>query len=87
MADLTLRLEIDPITGKKNIIVHYESDQDALPMEHEDAHRQLVDALVEGGALAAADVGELIIERGATAPTGVEEAAPSGSLAGEKEQA
>lgn len=63
MAELTLRLVVDPTTGKKNLIIAYESDSDALPMEHEEEHRRLVDTLIEGGALAAAELGAIIIER------------------------
>ena len=31
MAEMTIRLETDPNTGKKNIIVGLKSDADALP--------------------------------------------------------
>ena len=63
MAELIIRLEIDPNTQKKNIIIKYLSDDDALPMEHEEAHRAIVDQLIEGGAVAASEVGEVTIER------------------------
>ncbi|MEZ4318485.1 MAG: hypothetical protein R3F61_13315 [Myxococcota bacterium] len=63
MAELILKLEIDPVTGKKNVLIDYGSDADALPMEHEEDHRQLVDRLIEGGALKAADLGRIIIRR------------------------
>jgi hypothetical protein len=49
MADLILRLRIDPATGKRELVIDYTSDADALPIEHEDAHRQLADKLVDGG--------------------------------------
>lgn len=63
MAELTIRLTIDPDTGKKNITVAYQSDADAMPLEHEDEHRRLVDKLIEGGVLSAAEVGTIIVER------------------------
>jgi len=63
MAELILRLEIDPLTGKKNLLIDYGSEADALPMEHEEDHRQLVDQLIEGGALNAAELGRIIIRR------------------------
>ena len=63
MATLTLRLETDPATKKKNVWIKYESDSDALPMEHEEAHRKLVDALIAGGKVKAEDVGTIHIER------------------------
>lgn len=63
MAEMTIRLQIDPSTGKKNIIVSLRSDSDSLPHEHEQLHRQLVDKLIEGGAITAGEAGNLIIER------------------------
>ena len=63
MAELTIRLTIDPDTGKKNVVIAYHSDDDALPMEHEDEHRRLVNRLIEGGALSAAEVGTIVVER------------------------
>lgn len=55
MADLILRLRVDPATGKRELVIDYTSDADALPIEHEDAHRQLANQLVSGG-LAGASV-------------------------------
>ena len=63
MATLTLRLETDPATKKKNVWVKYESDSDALPMEHEEAHRKIVAALIAGGTVKAEDMGNVVIER------------------------
>lgn len=72
MAELLLRLEIDPATGKKNVVIDYGSDEDALPMEHEEDHRRLVDALIEGGTLKAADLGKIIVRRDGDEPVAVE---------------
>lgn len=63
MATLTLRLEIDPATRKKNVWVKYESDGDALPLEHEEAHRKIVEALLAGGKVKPDELGEIIVER------------------------
>jgi hypothetical protein len=63
MAELTIRLVVDPDTRKKNVIIAYHGDEDALPMEHEDEHRRLVDRLIEGGALSAAELGKVVIQR------------------------
>jgi hypothetical protein len=49
MPELTLRLRVDPTTGKREIVIDYASDADALPMEHEDEHRRLAGAVVDGG--------------------------------------
>lgn len=66
MAQMTIRLQCDPKTGKKDIIVSLESDEDLLPHEHEQRHRALVEKLIQGGLLAASDVGRIIVERDAT---------------------
>jgi hypothetical protein len=63
MAEMTIRLLRDPETGKQNIIVKLRSDEDALPHEHEQMHRALVDKLINGGLLKAGEEGDLIIER------------------------
>lgn len=62
MATMTILLRRDPDTGKQNIIVKLDSDPDALPMEHEQLHRTLVEKLV-GKNVNAEDLGEIIIER------------------------
>jgi hypothetical protein len=63
MATLTLKLEIDPVTKKKNVLVKLDSDSDALPMEHEEQHKKLVEALLAGGQLKAEELGTITIER------------------------
>lgn len=63
MAELNIRLQIDPETGKKNLIIEYESDADMLPMEHEEEHRRLVNALVEGGVVKAEELGKVEVKR------------------------
>jgi hypothetical protein len=63
MAQVEIRLDIDPKTGKKNVTISYASDSDALPMEHEEDHRAIVDRLIEGGAIKAGELGEIVVER------------------------
>jgi hypothetical protein len=63
MAEVTIQLQIDPQSGKKNVIIRYRSDEDALPVEHEEDHRRLVDQLVEGGVLKAQELGKVVVER------------------------
>jgi len=68
MAELIILLRRDPQTGKQNIIVKLESDPDALPIEHEQLHKKIVEKLVNKG-MAIEDLGEIIIEReGSTQP-------------------
>ena len=63
MAEMTIQLQIDPATGKKNIVVSLSSDADALPHEHEEMHRKLVDKLIQGGLLKASEVGKIVVQR------------------------
>lgn len=49
MADLILRLRVDPVSGRREVVVDYTSDSDALPLEHEEEHRRLAGKVVEGG--------------------------------------
>ena len=63
MAEMTIRLRIDPNTGKKDIIVSLSADADALPHEHEQQHKALVEKLIEGGIIKAAELGQIIVER------------------------
>jgi hypothetical protein len=60
MAEMTIMLRRDPNTGKQNIIIKLDSDPDALPLEHEQMHRELV-AKVLGKR--PEDFGEVIVER------------------------
>jgi hypothetical protein len=62
MAQMIIMLRRDKTTGKQNIIVKLDSDPDALPIEHEQLHRKLVEQLV-GKGIDAEDLGEIIIER------------------------
>lgn len=63
MATLILRLDIDPTTGRKNVWVKLDSDPDALPMEHEEQHKRIVEALLAGGAVKPEELGTITIER------------------------
>ncbi len=63
MAEVTIRLRINPETGKKDIIVSLRSDEDALPHEHEQQHRAIADKLVNGGLIKAAELGKIIVQR------------------------
>jgi hypothetical protein len=73
MGEITLRLQVDRQTGKKNVIISYRSDDSALPLEHEQEHRALVDKLIQGGTLKAAEVGKIVVERQAEVSEGKHE--------------
>jgi hypothetical protein len=63
MAQMIISLRCDPVTGKKDIVIKLHSDPDALPIEHEQQHRALVDKLIEGGIVRASEVGKVVVER------------------------
>jgi FtsH ternary system domain X3-analog len=62
VAELLIILKRDPNTGKQNIVVKLESEPDALPIEHEQLHKKIVEKLV-GKGLKAEDLGQVIITR------------------------
>ena len=71
MASARIRLDVDPATKKRTIVISYESDSDALPQEHEEAHRQLLEKLFEKGVVGKGDT--IKVEReGEAAPAGQE---------------
>jgi hypothetical protein len=61
MAEVTIRFRHNPATGKRELIIGYESDGDALPHEHERDHRALAEQLL--GVPLGDDVGEIRVER------------------------
>lgn len=85
MAEVTIRLLIDRTTGRKDVVISYTSDADALPSEHEDEHKRIVEKLIEGGVLQASELGKVLVERvspGETSsPLGENEPTAQGSKA------
>jgi hypothetical protein len=75
MAEMTIRLVVDPGTGEQRIVVELASDASALPMEHEQEHQDLLRKLLAGGGV---ELGNLPIEirRETVAPTTTDPAAP-----------
>lgn len=63
MAEVTIRMVLDPETGKRQILIAMKSDEDAMPHEHEQAHRAVVDKLIQGGLVKAQDIGQIIVTR------------------------
>ena len=76
MAELLIVLRRDPKTGKQNIVVKLDSDPDALPIEHEQMHKSIVEKLV-GKGMKAEDLGEIVIEREGQAEPTASETAPA----------
>ena len=82
MAEIRIRLIFNRQSGKKDIYIDYESDDDALPVEHERAHREIVSRLLGQGVLQPDEAGEVIAGRvrpgTAAAPAAPAAAAPEG---------
>ena len=63
MSDVTIRLVSNPKTGKRDIYIDYESEDDALPFEHEEDHRGVVEQLLGQGILDPDDIGQVKVGR------------------------
>ena len=63
MAEITLRLRYNLQTGRKDLFIDYHSDDDALPIEHEQDHRAVVESLLGKGVLRRDELGEVIVRR------------------------
>lgn len=63
MADVTIRLVSNPKTGKRDIYIDYESEDDALPFEHEQDHQDVVEQLLGEGVLDPDDIGQIKVGR------------------------
>jgi hypothetical protein len=61
VAEITIKFRRDARTGKREIVIHLESDADALPHEHEQDHKKLVESLI--GVPLTEDMGEIVVER------------------------
>lgn len=61
MAEVTIKFRYNPATGKRELIIGYESDSDALPHEHEQDHRALAEKLL--GQKLGDDIGDIVVER------------------------
>ena len=78
MAEMTIRFIPDPVTGKKNIIISLRSDEDALPHEHEQQHKALVEKLINQGTIKEGEIGQIVVtreedEKEPAAPVGTEQ--------------
>ena len=65
MAELKIRLQVDPQTGKKTVLIDYASEADALPMEHEEDHKQWVEEVLAHAGINPEDVDRVVVEKGA----------------------
>lgn len=70
MSLLHLELRQNQLTGRHDLIVKLDSDEDHTSHEHETLHRKLVAQLIGSGVFSADQLGSLIVER--VSPTGVQ---------------
>lgn len=66
MAEVTIRLRHNSKTGEREVIIHFESEDDALPHEHERDHRALAEELLGrplDEIIGAASVDRVIVRR------------------------
>ena len=66
MAEVTIRLRHNARTGERELVIHYESETDALPHEHERDHRALAEQILGrpiGEVIGAARVDRVVVER------------------------
>jgi hypothetical protein len=80
VANVIIKLMRDGKTGKRTVVVSYESDADSLPMEHEEEHRRLVNQLIEKGLAKAGDT--IVVDRGQPSQPNEE---PGAQTEGERE--
>mgnify|MGYP006928178087 CR=1 FL=1 len=84
-AEIKIHLRFNKVTGKKDIIIEYDSEDDALPYEHEERHWELVEELVGKGILDPDEVGQLRVGKAGeepAAPATDEQAAPEAEAEG-----
>lgn len=79
MGEIKIRFKFDTTTGRKEIVVEYESDSDRLPVEHEKRHRDIVEQLVGRGILKPDEAGNVRVERIRPQAGGTEPAQPAPS--------
>lgn len=63
MGQITIKLQFNLETGRKDILIEYESDEDMLAHEHEKRHKEIVEQLIGKGVLASGEVGEVRVTR------------------------
>ena len=63
MGEISIRFRMNMRTGKKDIYIDYESDEEAMRHEHEKGHRGIVERIIGAGLIEANEVGEIHVER------------------------
>ncbi len=86
-AEIKIHLRYNVESGKKDIIIEYDSEDDALPYEHEARHKEIVEQLLGHGVLAVDEVGQITVARldkGESEPPKEESEGPAQVAAGQE---
>ena len=78
MGEIQIRFRMNMETGKKDILIEYDGDEDAMRHEHEREHRRIVETLVGKGVLREDEVGDVKVQRGNQEQTRTPEQTGSG---------
>jgi hypothetical protein len=63
MSKIILTLKKNSEDGKQELLIDYESDGDALPFEHEEDHKDLVNKILESNGLNLSDMDTILVNR------------------------
>lgn len=77
-----MKLRHDPKTGRRTLVIHFESDADAMAHEHERDHRAFVEALLGVPLAGIADEIEVAREGAGAATAGAEDKGEAARQAG-----
>ena len=83
MPQVTLTLKRNKETNKQDLFIDYESEGDALPFEHEEDHKRLVQKILENTDLDPSEIGNIHVDR---TPVGVTEDESVGETQGSREK-
>jgi hypothetical protein len=83
-AEIKIHMKFNVETGKKDIVIEYDTEDDALPYEHEQRHREILEQLIGKGILKPDDVGNVKVGRveGQKGSTTQQQDAPQGQTEG-----
>jgi hypothetical protein len=60
LGQITIKLRANRETGKKDIVIEYESEEDMTGWEHEKRHKRILEDLVGQGVLEEGEFGEVV---------------------------
>jgi hypothetical protein len=85
VGQIIIKLRANRETGKKDIVIEYESDEDMTGWEHEKRHKRVLEELIGAGVLEEGEFGQVVREK-APATGRAEPASPAGEAEPEAEK-